>query len=164
MKETNIVNASKLTSPNPLTLVCTKKEDGNTNIATVSWYTYLSFNPGMIGFAMSKQSYSGEMIRKNKKVILAMPGSELQDIVMKCGASTGRNIDKVKEFNIELEDVTDNDIKIPANTRIAITLDLKEYVEVGDHYFYICTVDKVYCDENKTPLFAFNGYSKIETV
>ena len=23
---------------------------------------------------------------------------------------------------------------------------------------------KVYCDENKTPLFAFNGYSKIETV
>ena len=36
MKETNIVNASKLTSLNPLTLVCTKKDDDNTNVETVS--------------------------------------------------------------------------------------------------------------------------------
>ncbi|MBR2539546.1 MAG: hypothetical protein IKE85_01770 [Mogibacterium sp.] len=36
MKEINSIQAFKLTSPNPLVLVCTEKEDGSTNIAPVS--------------------------------------------------------------------------------------------------------------------------------
>lgn len=43
MDKIEIMQASQLTSPNPVSLICTKKEDGNTNIATVSWYTYLSY-------------------------------------------------------------------------------------------------------------------------
>ena len=87
MLKINLSKASMMTSPNPLSLVCTKKEDGTTNIATVSWYTYLSYNPGMIGFAMAKTSYSGEMVRKNKKVVLTIPGIELEQLVMKCGST-----------------------------------------------------------------------------
>lgn len=41
---------------------------------------------------------------------------------------------------------------------------LKEYIEVGDHYLYICNVDNVYGDKNKEALFAWNGYSQIKTV
>ena len=33
MKELNIMEATVLTSPNPLTLICSKKEDGSTNLA-----------------------------------------------------------------------------------------------------------------------------------
>lgn len=36
MKKINLPEASKLTSPNPVSLVCTEKPDGSTNIATVS--------------------------------------------------------------------------------------------------------------------------------
>ena len=93
MLKINLPKASMMTSPNPLSLVCTKKEDGTTNIATVSWYTYLSYNPGMIGFA--------------------------------------------------------------------IQMTLKDYIEVGDHYLYICDVEQVYGNENEEALFAWNGYSKI---
>ena len=56
MEKINLPKASQLTSPNPVTLVCTKKPDGSTNLATVSWWTYLSFNPGMIAYAMAKTS------------------------------------------------------------------------------------------------------------
>ena len=48
MKEITLPKASQLTSPNPVTVVCTRKPDGSTNLATVSWWTYLSYNPGMI--------------------------------------------------------------------------------------------------------------------
>lgn len=72
MLKVNLPEASVLTSPNPVSLVCTKKDDGTTNVATVSWFTYLSYNPGMVGFAMAKTAYSGEMVRKNKKVILTI--------------------------------------------------------------------------------------------
>ena len=85
METINLPKASALTSPNPVTLVCTRKPDGSTNLATVSWWTYLSFNPSMIAYAMAKTSFSGEMVRENKKVILTIPGAAIKEAVMGCG-------------------------------------------------------------------------------
>lgn len=36
MEKITLPKASQLTSPNPVTLVCTEKPDGTTNLATVS--------------------------------------------------------------------------------------------------------------------------------
>lgn len=164
MEKITLSQASQLTSPNPVTVVCTQKPDGSTNLATVSWWTYLSYNPNMIAYAMAKTSYSGEMVRNNKKVILTIPGSEIVDVVLGCGSTTGRNTDKVSKFNIELTEVEGSSIKIPAHSRAAIVCSLKEYHEVGDHYLYICNVEQVYGDETEKALFAWNGYSKISPV
>lgn len=161
MKKINLPQASMLTSPNPVSLVCTSKPDGSTNLATVSWWTYLSFNPGMIAYAMAKTSYSGEMVRDNKKVILTIPGKEIADAVMGCGSTTGRDTDKASQFGIELAEVEGSTIKIPVHSSVAIQCSLKEYHEVGDHYLYICDVEQVYSDESKEALFAWNGYAMV---
>ena len=112
MEQIKLPQASVLTSPNPVSIVCTQKPDGTTNLATVSWWTYLSFNPGMIAYAMAKTSYSGEMVRQNKEVILSIPGAEIADAVMGCGTSTGRNTDKVSKFSIEMQKVPGSEIQI----------------------------------------------------
>ena len=161
MKKINLPQASRLTSPNPVTMVCTEKPYGSTNLATVSWWTYLSFNPNMIAYAMAKTSYSGEMVRNNRKVILTIPGAEIADAVMGCGSTTGRDTDKVSKFNIELKAVEGSAIQIPVHSRVAIVCSLKEYHEVGDHYLYICDVEQVYGDESEEALFAWNGYSQL---
>ncbi len=161
MKKISLPQASGLTSPNPVTLVCTEKPDGSTNLATVSWWTYLSYNPPMIAYAMAKTSYSGEMVRNNGKVILTIPGAEIADTVLGCGSTTGRNTDKVEKFGIELATVEGSSIQIPVHSRVAISCSLKEYHEVGDHYLYICTVEQVYGDESEEALFAWNGYGKV---
>lgn len=161
MKKINLPQDSRLTSPNPVTVVCTEKPDGSTNLATVSWWTYLSFNPNMIAYAMAKTSYSGEMVRNNRKVILTIPGAEIADAAMGCGSTTGRNTDKVSKFNIALKDVEGSSIQIPVHSRVAIVCSLKEYHEVGDHYLYICDVERVYGDESEEALFAWNGYSQL---
>lgn len=161
MNKINLPQAAKLTSPNPVSLVCTQKPDGSTNLATVSWWTYLSFNPNMIGYAMAKTSYSGEMVRNNKKVILTIPGTEIAEAVMGCGSTTGRDTDKVTQFGIELTEVEGSDIKIPVHSRVAIVCSMKEYHEVGDHYLYICDVEQVYGNEVEEALFAWNGYSQV---
>ncbi len=161
MKKINLPRAAKLTSPNPVSIVCTEKPDGSTNLATVSWWTYLSFNPGMIAYAMAKTSYSGEMVRNNQKVILTIPSAEIADAVMGCGSTTGRDTDKVWKFGIELAEVEGSSIKIPAHSCVAIQCGMKEYHEVGDHYLYICDVEQVYGDENGNALFAWNGYAKV---
>ena len=164
MKKINLPQASGLTSPNPVTLVCTRKPDGGTNLATVSWWTYLSFNPSMIAYAMAKTSYSGEMVRANKKVVLTVPGSKIAQAVVCCGSTTGRNTDKISQFNIEMQKLPGSDIDVPLHSRVAIKCRLKEFVEVGDHYLYICDVEEVYGNESEEALFAWNGYSEIRPV
>ena len=163
METINLPKASALTSPNPVTLVCTQKPDGSTNLATVSWWTYLSFNPSMIAYAMAKTSFSGEMVRKNKKVILTIPGAAIKEAVMGCGMSTGRNTDKIEKLGIEMQNIPGSDIQVPVHTRVAIQCALKEFHEVGDHYLYICDVEQVFADEKEEAVFAWNGYSKIAT-
>ena len=145
MNKINLPQAAKLTSPNPVSLVC----------------THLSFNPNMIGYAMAKTSYSGEMVRNDKKVILTIPGTEIAEAVMGCGSTTGRDTDKVAQFGIELTEVEGSDIKIPVHSRVAIVCSMKEYHEVGDHYLYICDVEQVYGNEVEEALFAWNGYSQV---
>ena len=161
MNKINLPQASRLTSPNPVSVVCTKKPDGSTNLATVSWWTYLSFNPNMIAYAMAKTSYSGEMVRNNREIILTIPGVEIADAVMGCGSTTGRNTDKATKFGITMANVEGSSIQIPVHSRVAIMCRLKEYHEVGDHYLYICNVERVYGDETEEALFACNGYSQL---
>lgn len=164
MEKIKLPQASKLTSPNSVSVVCTEKPDGSTNLATVSWWMYLSFHPNMIAYAMAKTSYSGEMARKNKKVILTIPGAEIAEAVLGCGGTTGRDTDKIAKFGIEMVNVEGSSIQIPKHSRVAIVCNLKEYHEVGDHYLYICDVEQVYGNEGEKALFAWNGYSQLRSV
>lgn len=161
MDSISLAKASQLTSPNPVTIVCTQRPDGGTNLATVSWWTYLSFNPSMVAFAMAKTSYSGERTRETGKAVIAVPGEELAGAVVSCGTSTGHKADKAAQFGIELEELPGSDIRIPQGSRVAIQCALREFVEVGDHYLYICDVEQVLGDESKRALFAWNGYAEI---
>ena len=113
MNEITIGKAPVLTSPNPLVMVCTEKPDGSTNIAPVSFVTYLSFNPPVIGFAMGQTSYTGERIRETGKAIITVPGSSLKEAVTGCGSTSGRNTDKAARFGIELTGLADSSIKFP---------------------------------------------------
>ncbi len=161
MKTLSLLDATTFTSPNPVSLVCSLTPSGGTNLATISWWTCLSLKPQVIGFASMKTSYTGELVRAGKQVVLTIPGQALARQVMQCGCSTGRETDKASEFAIELKKLPDCDIAIPVHTVVAIQCTLKEFVDVGDHYFYICDVKQVYADDTETPLFAWQGYSRI---
>lgn len=162
MKPIELPFASRLTSPNPVSLVCTLKPDGATNLATVSWWTYLSYNPNMIAYAMAKTSYSGERVRETKKVVLTVPGEAIADAVLGCGSTTGRDTDKIGKFQIEMQQLPESEILVPLHTRVAIQCALKEFHEVGDHYLYICNVEKVYGEIGEKALFAWKGYAQIK--
>lgn len=161
MKKINLAQASALTSPNPVTVVCTERPDGGTNLATVSWWTYLFFRPNMIAYAMAKTSYSGEMVRRTGKVTVTIPGAEIAEAVMGCGSTTGRDTDKASRFAIEMAEVEGSSIRIPRHSRVAMVCSLREYHKVGDHYLYLCDVEQVYGDETEKALFAWNGYARL---
>lgn len=162
MQATTLPKAARLSSPNPVTLVCTRKPDGATNLATVSWWSYLSYNPEMVAFAMAKRSYSGERVRETGEVILALPGTELAQAVLGCGTTTGRDTNKAERFHIELTRLEGSAIQVPRCSRLAIICRLSSFHETGDHYLYICAVTRVYGDSEQEPLFAWKGYAQLQ--
>lgn len=161
MEKINLAKVSTITSPNPVALVCIKKPDGDTNITAVSWYTYLSYNPSMIAYAMTKDSYGGELVRENKKVIITIHGENIKEIVIGCGMYSGRDIDKIRNLGIKMQSIPTSDIKIPCHSAAAIQCSLKEFIETGDHNLYICDVEEVYADYKEKAVFAWEGYAKI---
>ena len=160
MKEINIGQAAALTSPDPLVLVCTQKKDGSLNMAPVSFFMYASFNPPMLAFGMGKAANSGENIRRTGKAVLAAPGISLRDAVMAYGSMTGGKTDKLKEMPIPLQSAEGSDIQIPEDSRVAFVVSLAQTVEAGDHYLYICSIEKIAADDTREALFAWDGYSK----
>ena len=40
MKNIPLLDVAKVTSPNPVTLICSRNDAGVTNLAAVSWWTY----------------------------------------------------------------------------------------------------------------------------
>ena len=38
---------------------------------------------------------------------------------------------------------------------------LAQTMESGDHYLYLCNIEKIVADESKDALFAWDGYAKV---
>lgn len=81
--------------------------------------------------------------------------------VIGCGSTSGGGTDKVKRFGIELIRCPGCDIEIPGHSIVAISCSLCQFIDVGDHYFYIFDVTNVHVNDNERALFAWNGYSRI---
>ncbi|MCL2008616.1 MAG: flavin reductase family protein [Treponema sp.] len=161
MKQITLLESMKNIPVHPVSLICTPKPDGSTNLAAVSWWTFLSSNPQLIGFAMGKNSYTSELLTKNDKgcpVVLSIPGESIADITLKCGSVSGRELDKVKEYGIEMIGAP---LKYPAHSRFAYICTVESRVEAGVCNFFICKVDDVLFDETVKQIFAWGGYGKL---
>lgn len=129
MKEINIEQATAVTSPDPLMLLCTTKENGSLNMAPVSFFMYSSYNPPMLAFAMGKESNSGSNIRRTGKAVFAAPGVSLNNAVMAYGSFSGNEQDKLKETPIVLQNIEGSNIQIPEDTRVAFVVSLAQTME-----------------------------------
>ena len=160
MNEIKFAQATVLTSPNPLTLVCTKKEDGSVNLSTISWWMPLSFSPNLFALAINCGSHGGDRLRETGEAVLTIPSVGSESYIFGCGSKNGKGLNKVEEFGIKMKEIEGTDIRIPVHTSVAVIGKLVRYEETGDHNLYIMEVTKVYGDEAETPLFAWKGYAE----
>lgn len=161
MQEITLVEALALSSPAPVTLICTANEAGTVNMAPVSFFMYSSFNPPMLAFAMGKDSHTGENIRRTKHAILTLPGASIAKEVMIFGKESGSKQNKLAVTPIPCQKIAGSDIEIPADARVALIVSLAQTMETGDHYLYLCDIHKIYGDDTKDALFAWEEFTKL---
>ncbi|WP_340121804.1 flavin reductase family protein [Methylobacter svalbardensis] len=86
-----------LLEPGPVVLVTTARE-GRANIMTLSWHTMLEFEPPLVGCVISNGNFTFESLKITKECVINIPTVELSKKVVDCGNTSGRTVDKFREF------------------------------------------------------------------
>ena len=162
MEKIQLPKASVLTSPNPVTLVCTQRPDGTTNLATVSWWTYLSNRPPMVAFCAKSTGYTGECVARSKSFALCVVDDTMKEKAFQCGTASGRNVDKAEALNIEMIPCREDGLMAVKNSAVIFVCSLEQSIPAGDHTIHIGKVEKVLGDPDKKHLSAYNGYQYLD--
>lgn len=154
----------KLTSPNPFCLITSRKEDGTTNLMALSWWTYVSNRPPVIAVCLSSRGYSGERIHKTGEFGLCLPDESLKEQAVKCGRCSGRDCDKVLDFDIPMQAAEQISAKIVEKSRVSLECKVIQELEVQDHRMFLAKVVAAHAHPEYTQLYAMEGYGRLETI
>jgi flavin reductase (DIM6/NTAB) family NADH-FMN oxidoreductase RutF len=101
-KAIDLTLASRLINHGPVVLVSSYLEN-RPDITTIAWHMPISKDPAMVALEISDTHFIYECIMEAKDFVINVPSKEMCDIVIKCGRSSGKDIDKFEEFNLEKE-------------------------------------------------------------
>lgn len=90
-----------LLEPGPVVMLTTKQGQ-RANAMTMSWHTMMEFEPPLVGCIISNRDYTFNILKTTKECVIAIPTVQLAPIVVKVGNTSGRNMDKFKEFGLTM--------------------------------------------------------------
>lgn len=164
MKEITVSQAQRMSAPCPFALLGTKSVSGKENFMAVSWWTYLSNHPPMLGVCLSNKGYSGAIIKEQGEFSLNLVTLELSSAALSCGRCSGRDNDKITQFGIETMSADCIAAPLVKRSRVCFECRLHSFHEAGDHTFFMAQIVKIHGDESQKHLFAFDGYARLDTV
>ncbi len=90
--------------PRPVCIVGVRDEPrGTVNFAPVTWTTPLSSDPPLLGVCLSPTTYSHQLVVKTGEFTVSFLTREHAPLAETLGKLSGRETDKVKALNLELE-------------------------------------------------------------
>lgn len=135
----------RLLEPGPVVMVSTAGKD-RANIMTMSWHSMLEFEPPLVGCVISNRNYSFDLLRKTGECVINIPTVALAQKVVACGNSSGRQVDKFKEF--ELTPVSCKNIQAPMIDECYANLECRVVDKhmVTKYNFFVLEVLKAWVD------------------
>ena len=138
MRQCNYANAVKrMNRPSRLALAVSKPKDGPANIITLGWFMRTSIKPPMFAISVGLTRYSHEILSENRNFVLAIPSVNMAEQTMQCGLRSGRDVNKIKEFNIKTN--RGKLTSIPILTEAVANCECKTITQVrsGDHTIFV---------------------------
>lgn len=134
-------------APVPVVMVSCGDEDCS-DIITVAWMGTVNSEPPMLSVSIRKSRYSYELIAKNGEFVVNLVTKSLAKVCDKCGVTSGRDIDKFKEFNLNKE--KSEKVKAPriAESPVSLECVVKNKIEMNTHVMFIAEIVNVAVDEN----------------
>jgi flavin reductase (DIM6/NTAB) family NADH-FMN oxidoreductase RutF len=150
-----LFKGSIMFGPVPAVLVTTIDAEGKPNIFTVGWTGVVCTHPPLVTIAVRKERLSYENISATGEFVINLTTREMVKMTDFCGCRSGRNVDKIKHFGIELEPGTD--VTVPSLKKSPVVLECKvrSVTELGSHDLFVAEivrnkVEKSLIDQNGT--------------
>lgn len=139
---------SAMLNPVPAVLITSMDKDNNLNVFTVGWIGTACTHPPMITVAIRPERLSYKYIKESGEFVVNLPSQNMTKIVDFCGVRSGKNINKIKECNLNLEKSTK--IKTPSIEQCPVNIEckVKSIISLGTHDLFLSEVLAVNVDEN----------------
>ena len=139
----------RMSRPSRLVLAVSKPKDRPANIITLGWFMRTSIKPQMFAISVGLTRYSHEILSENRNFVLAVPSINMAEQTMQCGVQSGRDVDKIKEFNIKTN--MGKLTSIPILTDAVANFECKTITQVrsGDHTIFVGEVKYSWQNDDK---------------
>jgi flavin reductase (DIM6/NTAB) family NADH-FMN oxidoreductase RutF len=129
-----------LFGPVPAVLVTTVDREGRPNVFTVGWTGVACSRPPMVTIAVRKERLSYENIRATGEFVINLTTRQMVKITDFCGCRSGRRIDKIKQFGLELEPGVD--VRVPSLKISPVALECRVHsvTELGTHDLFLAEI------------------------
>jgi flavin reductase (DIM6/NTAB) family NADH-FMN oxidoreductase RutF len=146
-KQVEYSDAIKTKYPEQVVIAIAKDKNGRANPVTLGWTMIVSGNPPMMAIAVAKKHYSVEAINYSKCFTICYPSSEMADAALFFGSKSGRNIDKLAEFDCEIKPAEKIDSVLLSDAVANFECKLDSQTEAGDHIIFI---GEIVCSHKNT--------------
>jgi flavin reductase (DIM6/NTAB) family NADH-FMN oxidoreductase RutF len=146
-KQVEYSDAIKTKYPEQVVIAIAKDRNGKFNPITLGWTMIVSGTPPMMAIAVAKTHYSVEAITHTRSFTIAFPSSEMADAALFFGSKSGRNIDKLAEFDCETAPAKEIDSLLLAEAVANFECTLESQIPAGDHFIF---VGKIVCSHINT--------------
>jgi flavin reductase (DIM6/NTAB) family NADH-FMN oxidoreductase RutF len=137
-----------LLEPGPVVLISTAHK-GERNVMALTWQTMMEFEPPVVGFVLSNRNYSFELLKASKECVINIPDVNMIKTVVRCGSTTGCNVDKFAKF--DLTPVTADMVKAPHIKECFANLECRviDSKLVSKYCFFVLEVVKAWIDSKR---------------
>lgn len=143
-----IFKGSAMLNPVPAVLITSIDSESKVNVFTVGWIGVACTHPPMISVAIRKERLSYDNIKASGEFVVNLPTKDMVKIVDYAGVRSGRTVDKIKHFDLELEEAVS--ISVPSIKTCPVALECKvaQIIELGSHDLFIAEILKTKVEDN----------------
>lgn len=109
----------------------------NKNVMPAAWHTPISAQPPLYGILISPKRYTFELLQKGKGFTVNFLEHGRASLVAKTGSTSGKDINKLNEFNIKFSMAEKVNGPILQDTYAAYECEKFTEEQYGDHFLFI---------------------------
>jgi flavin reductase (DIM6/NTAB) family NADH-FMN oxidoreductase RutF len=133
--------------PANVALVCSMYEE-RINVMAADWHTQLSHDPPLYGVSISPKRLTHDLILSSKEFTVNFIRYDQSRLASFVGKTSGRDIDKLNVFEINLTNGKKVKVPILSDCYAAYECKLVDFRRTGDHTFFIGLIVGAHYDPN----------------
>lgn len=140
----------------------TASHEGKSNATLVDWLMPASVKPPMVAVSLNAKSFSLDLLSHAKEFCICVLPEKMEEQAVGVGSSSGRQIDKIDEYNIKLKTADSVSAPLVVGALASVECRVVSILGLGDHAIVVGEVVETHFpdeEQAREPLL-FNWGSK----